>query len=193
MRRYSVPKLVGRGGYRFEMRRDVVKEFRLVGDRHRAIRGISAAFHANFPLERRLNSDTFSFSRLDEEWHDGCRARTNEPKGGRALQREVNRAEASPARRLLGAVQLCADEYGGEMLGERDIHHARRLHVPRQSGAIAGALAGADIDRHACTRHRLPGDSRRHQVLEELWQSPGLPAGDLSRLLQQQTRAKSGK
>jgi len=79
------------------------------------------------------------------------------------------------------------------MLGERDIHHARRLHVPRQSGAAAGALASTNIDRHARTRHRLPSDSRRHQVLEELWQSLDLATGDLSRLLQQQTRAKNGK
>lgn len=79
------------------------------------------------------------------------------------------------------------------MLGERDVHHARRLHVPGQSGAAAGALAGADIDRHARARHRLPGDPRRHQILEKLRQSIGLATGNLPRLLQQQTRAKSGE
>lgn len=79
------------------------------------------------------------------------------------------------------------------MLGERDVHHARRLHVPGQSGAAAGALAGADIDRHARARHRLPGDPRRHQVREKLRQPVGLAAGNLPRLLQQQTRAKSGE
>lgn len=109
------------------------------------------------------------------------------------MQREVIGAEESTARRLLGPLQLRADEHSGEMLGKRDVHHARGLHVPRQSGAAAGAMESTDIDRDACPWHRLPGDPRRYQVLEKLWQLAGLPAGHLPRLLQQQTRAKSGK
>ena len=79
------------------------------------------------------------------------------------------------------------------MLGERDVHHARGLHVPGQSRTVAGTMEGADIDCNARPRHRLRGDSRRHQVLEKLWQPAGLPAGHLPRILQQQTRAKSGE
>lgn len=81
-----------------------------------------------FPFQTTVDSDAFSYS--GEERHVEHRARTDEPKGGRSLQWEVDRAEAGAARRLLGALQLRADEHGGEMLGERDIYHARRLHVP---------------------------------------------------------------
>lgn len=79
------------------------------------------------------------------------------------------------------------------MLGKRDVHHARGLHVPGQSGAVAGAMESADIDCNARPWHRLRGDPRRHQVLEKLWQLSGLPAGHLSCILQQQTRAKNGE
>lgn len=68
-----------------------------MGDRHRAIRGISAAFHANFSLEQRLNRLSL-FLVLDEERYDERHARTDEPEGGRALQREVDRAETGAAR-----------------------------------------------------------------------------------------------
>lgn len=109
------------------------------------------------------------------------------------MQRKVPRAEERAAWRLLGPVQLRAHEHGGEMLGDRDVHHTRGLHVPGQSGTVAGTVAGTDIDCNARSWHRFRGYPGRHQVLEELWQPSDLSAGHLPRILQQQARAKSGE
>lgn len=84
------------------------------------------------------------------------------------MQRKVSGREASAARRLLGVVQLRADDHASALLGERDVHHARRLHVPRQPGAAVEAMDGTDIHCHARARQRLCANSRCHQVREVL-------------------------
>lgn len=129
-----------------------------------------------------LTVQVLSMSRLGER-QPAIGSTNDEPEGCHPLQREVHEPKASPTGRLLGPLQLRADEHGGEVLGERDLHDSRGLHVPGQSGTAARAMEGADIDCDARPWHRLRGDAGRHQVLEKLWQYAHLAAGHLPRLL----------
>lgn len=84
-------------------------------------------------------------------------------------------------------------EFSDALLGERDVHDARRLHLSWQPGAASGALGRPDIYSPARARDRPGSNDWGHQVRPYMRQSARSPACNLPHLLQQQARAKNGQ